>query len=253
MRKPLVAGNWKMNKRYSAAKELLEAVTKEGHRWPDRVDVMIAPPAPYLADFALHATERVAVGAQDVSARSENGAYTGEYSAAMLRSSGVRYAIIGHSERRAYHHETDEVANDKIRACSLAGLIPVYCCGEKLEDRETGNHVEVVSAQIRTALKGFSTDEVKDLVVAYEPVWAIGTGKTASPQQAQEMHAHIRSVIKEIFDDSLSESVRILYGGSCKPDNAKEIFSGKDVDGGLIGGASLNAEDFGAIIRAAAG
>lgn len=251
MRKPLVAGNWKMNKNHSAGKELLEALIRDVSRWPERVDVMVAPPAPFLANFALHSIERVAIGAQDVSAHADFGAYTGEFSASMLRSAGVRYAIIAHSERRAYHGENDQVAAAKIRACAEAGIKPIYCCGEKLEEREEGRHIQVVTGQVKTALGDTDADMLKDLVVAYEPVWAIGTGKTATSQQAQDMHAEIRKALKELFGEEFAQGVRILYGGSCKPENAAEIFAGEDVDGGLIGGAALKATDFAAIIQAA--
>ncbi|HKK40297.1 MAG TPA: triose-phosphate isomerase [Cryomorphaceae bacterium] len=251
MRKPLVAGNWKMNKNHSEAMELLRALTDRSGEIPEGVDVMVAPPALYLSEMAGVANEAIAVGAQDVSTQQEEGAYTGEFSAAMLRSAGVRYAIVGHSERREYHGETDELIREKIAACVNAGIRPVYCCGEVLAQRESGNHVDVVSHQVRIALKGFTADELKDLVVAYEPVWAIGTGKTASSDQAQEMHAEIRNMLSEQFNSDFANSVRILYGGSAKPANAAELFSQPDVDGGLIGGASLKADDFLKVVGAA--
>jgi triosephosphate isomerase len=217
------------------------------------VDIMVAPPAPYLSQFAGYSTARLGVGAQDVSARAElQGAFTGEYSAAMLRSAGVKYAIVGHSERRTYHGETDELIGRKIAACLKADIIPVYCCGEVLAEREAGNHIEVVSKQVRTALSGFSAEELSQLVIAYEPVWAIGTGKTASNEEAQEMHKSIRGLIAGLFGAPFAERLRILYGGSMKPQNAAQLLAQPDIDGGLIGGASLVPSDFIAIIEAAA-
>ncbi|MEM9052286.1 MAG: triose-phosphate isomerase [Bacteroidota bacterium] len=251
MRKPLVAGNWKMNKNHADAKALLQALVDRANEIPSGVDVMVAPPSLYLSEMAGNANDSVAVGSQDVSTQQYNGAFTGEFSAAMLASAGVKYAIIGHSERRQYHGETDDLIREKIAACVAASIRPVYCCGEVLEERESGNHVEVVSGQVTTALAGFEADELKDLVVAYEPVWAIGTGKTATANQAQEMHAEIRNVLGELFNADFGNSIRILYGGSAKPANAKELFSQPDVDGGLIGGASLKADDFLAVIGAA--
>lgn len=251
MRKRLVAGNWKMNKTHREAMDLFEKLNEASAAMPAEVDVMIAPPALYLTRFAKNSTRKIEVGAQDVSHREEEeGAFTGEVSAAILKSAGVRYAIVGHSERRQYHGESDELIGKKIRACVKAGLTPVYCCGESLEERESDRHFEVVRKQVSTALSGFSAEELSKLVVAYEPVWAIGTGKTASAEQAQEMHADIRANLAELFGGEFAEKVRILYGGSCKPNNAEEIFGKPDVDGGLIGGAALKAEDFTAIIGA---
>ncbi len=251
-RRPLVAGNWKMNILYPEAKELFGAINEAAATLTGDVDIMIAPPSLYLRWFVKDSTARVTVGAQDVSQREETeGAFTGEISAAILASSGVEYAIVGHSERRAYHGETDEIIQKKIQACVKAGLTPVYCCGEKLDERESGRHFDVVRNQISTALKDFTASELSKLVIAYEPVWAIGTGKTASSEQAQEMHAEIRKLIHSLFGESFAKSLRILYGGSCKPSNADSIFSQPDVDGGLIGGAALKAKDFMDIIRAA--
>lgn len=212
-------------------------------------EVMIAPPSPYLAMLANETS--VNVGAQDVSSHKGFGAFTGEFNASMLKSIGVNFAIIGHSERRAFHGEDDTLISEKIEACIEADIVPVYCCGESLDERESGNHFEVVKNQITTALDGYSADQLQNLVVAYEPVWAIGTGKTASAVQAQDMHAEIRSLLGELLGADFADNVRILYGGSCKPDNASSIFGQEDVDGGLIGGAALKAEDFMAIINAA--
>jgi len=239
-----------MNKDYKSAWSLFKDLKSHEKRIGE-VDVMIAPPALYLSKLANDGAEKIKTGAQDVSEHEDDGAYTGEFSAAMLKSAGIQYAIIAHSERRKYHGENDSLANKKIRACTNASITPVYCCGETLDERESGNHVSVVKSQIQSALKGFSESDLSSLVIAYEPVWAIGTGKTASAEQAQEMHAEIRNTLKSLFSEKLSDRIRILYGGSCKPSNAESIFSQPDVDGGLIGGASLNSDDFMAIIRAA--
>jgi len=251
MRKPLVAGNWKMNKKKAEAFELVENLRKRKGEMPESVEVMIAPPAIYLSEMASNADPRISIGAQDVSEHPDQGAYTGELSAEMLISAGVPYAIVGHSERRSYHGETDEVISEKIAACTNFGVVPVYCCGESLDERESNRHFEVVKKQVTTALKSFSPEDPQNLVIAYEPVWAIGTGKTASAEQAQEMHAEIRKVLIDLFGKEFASDVRILYGGSVKPGNAREIFAGPDVDGGLIGGASLNADDFISIVAAA--
>ena len=250
MRKPIVAGNWKTNNDFKAALSLYNDLKSMDSDFGD-IEVMIAPPAPYLGLFAQDKSAKINLGSQDVSAHLDEGAFTGEVSAKMLKSLSINYAIIAHSERRKYHGEDDALAAQKIKSCINASIIPVYCCGETLEERESGNHERVVKNQVETALSGFSAAELESLVIAYEPVWAIGTGKTATTEQAQEMHAKIRSILSDLFDDSLSEKIRILYGGSCKPSNAELLFSQPDVDGGLIGGASLKAEDFTAIIRAA--
>lgn len=249
MRKPLVAGNWKMNNDGAAARRLFQELNSRLGEIPAGTQMMIAPPAIYLSELASLESV-VGIGSQDVSAHQASGAFTGEFSAGMLKSIGVEYAIVGHSERRAYHGETDELIGEKVAACIAAGIVPVYCCGEALEEREAGNHFGVVKNQIKTALFGFAKSELENLVIAYEPVWAIGTGKTASAEQAQDMHAEIRLFMKAQFGADLSDHMRILYGGSCKPNNAESIFSKPDVDGGLIGGAALNADDFLAIVKA---
>jgi triosephosphate isomerase len=249
MRKPLVAGNWKMNLYGPSAMNLAKEIESHLLNNASEVEVMIAPPAPYLS--ALSSAVNVNIGAQDVSSHIGFGAYTGEFNASMLKSIGVNFAIVGHSERRAFHGEDDTLISKKIGACIEADIVPVYCCGESLDERESGRHFEVVKNQITTALDGYGADQLRKLVVAYEPVWAIGTGKTASAEQAQDMHAEIRSLIREMLGNDFAENVRILYGGSCKPDNAASIFGQEDVDGGLIGGAALKAEDFMAIIHAA--
>ncbi len=248
MRKPLVAGNWKMNMNQddvnAFVSEILEKLTES------KVEVMIAPPAIFGAGMRTSLGDKIGVGVQDISAH-DSGAYTGEISAEMVASASVQYAIIGHSERRTYHGENDHLVNTKINSAIKHGLVPVYCCGEKLDERESGNHMEVVVSQISEALQGFSEDQLKELVVAYEPVWAIGTGKTATSDQAQEMHEAIRNSLSELFSQAFADKTRILYGGSCKPSNAAELFGQPDVDGGLIGGASLKVDDFLAIVEAA--
>jgi len=240
-----------MNKLSDDAKSLFEEINAHSDAFPENVAVVVAPPSLYLANFAQAATSKVNVAAQDVSAHAEEGAFTGEFSAAMLKSAGGKYAIVGHSERRSYHGETDTLISKKIRACVNAKIVPIYCCGESLEERESGKHVEVVQNQIKEALSGFTANELGTLVIAYEPVWAIGTGKTATTEQAQEMHLKIRMFLADKFGDAFANEIQILYGGSCNPSNAKAIMSQEDVDGGLIGGAALTAESFLSIIRAA--
>ena len=211
------------------------------------VKVILAPPFPFISDAVNKVSDsQISVAAQNCHEEA-SGAYTGEVSAAMLKSFNCDYCIVGHSERRQYFSDTDRFINHKIELLLKEGVRPIYCCGESLKQRENGKYLEVVEEQIQSALQGFNKDELKNVVVAYEPVWAIGTGKTATPEQAQEMHAFIRNKLSQVMGDE-AEEVSILYGGSVKPNNAKELFSQKDIDGGLIGGASLNATDFLAII-----
>ncbi|MFC2098388.1 triose-phosphate isomerase [Bacteroidota bacterium] len=247
MRKMIVAGNWKMNKTLQEGIELATAVNKLCEENPSDVEVLIAPPYIHLSDVARILTT-VSLSAQN-SASEAAGAYTGEVSAQMVKSAGARYVILGHSERRSYYGEDDELLQRKIKLALEQDLKPIFCCGEVLEQRESGNHFNVVKDQVETSLFGLSADELEQVVIAYEPVWAIGTGVTASPAQAQEMHAYIRELIRLKFGDSAADEISILYGGSCKPSNAQELFANPDVDGGLIGGASLNAEDFFAIVQ----
>lgn len=250
MRKNIVAGNWKMNKTFGEAEDLLFDIAdqlKEGR--PENVDVVVCPPAIYLelaTDIAVE--NEFGCGAQNMSEH-EAGAYTGEISAAMIRSAGAGYVIIGHSERRTYFGETDSLLAVKVSQALKHELAPIYCCGEVLAEREAEKHFEVVETQITQALFHLTPEEFTKVIIAYEPVWAIGTGRTASPQQAQEMHAFIRKVLAAKFGDELAAGTTILYGGSCNAANARELFSNPDVDGGLIGGASLKAEDFIKIIR----
>lgn len=248
MRKILVAGNWKLHGSNAMSDELVGAI---GDRTValDGVDVAVFPPAVYIARCKSVAANRVAVGAQDVSAHAE-GAYTGELAPQMLIEAGAEMVLCGHSERRQYHGETDEMVAAKALNAIDAGLHAVVCVGESLEDREAGRTNEVVGRQLGTVLDALGTERLASLTVAYEPVWAIGTGKTASPEQAQEVHAFLRSQIAQ-HDATMAGRLRILYGGSVKGSNAAELFACADIDGGLIGGASLTAEAFIAICEAA--
>lgn len=246
MRKNIVAGNWKMNTTVAEGIELAEAVAAKSSEVPSSVQLIIAPPFTHLVPVS-QAIKGTAIGlsAQNC-ADKEKGAYTGEVSADMLVSAGCTYTILGHSERRQYYGETDATLVDKVKLAILKGLSPIFCVGENLEEREAGRHFDVVSSQIRNVLYTLSGEEMSKVIIAYEPVWAIGTGKTASAAQAQEIHACIRKVVAEKFG-ALAEDITILYGGSCKPSNAKELFACPDIDGGLIGGAALKADDFIAI------
>jgi len=250
MRRTIVAGNWKLHGSRQFATELVGQVAAglplQG------VELVILPPLPYLGDLVedFEGTA-LAFGSQDVSSN-EKGAYTGEVSAAMLVDVGARYGLVGHSERRQYHHESSELVARKFVAAVHAGLVPVLCVGETLEQREAGQTEQVIAAQLAPVLELAGVDAFAGAVVAYEPVWAIGTGRTASPEQAQAVHAFIRGEVAG-RDARIADSLPILYGGSVKPDNAAELFAQPDVDGGLVGGASLVAADFLAIARAAAG
>lgn len=252
MRAKIVAGNWKMNttpeEGIQLVNDILFGLTSDVL---GDTRVIVSPPATHLSDVveALWDSPEISVAAQNCH-HLESGAYTGEISAAMLRSLEVDAVIIGHSERRQYFGETNEQLAAKVDIALRNELSPIYCCGELLEEREANQHYDVVKTQVQEALFHLSAEDITEVVIAYEPVWAIGTGLTASPEQAQEMHAHIRSVIAEKYGQSLANEISILYGGSCKPSNAAEIFSKPDVDGGLIGGASLVAADFLAIIKA---
>ncbi|MCB9202174.1 MAG: triose-phosphate isomerase [Flavobacteriales bacterium] len=244
MRKKIIAGNWKMNKKYGDAKELMMRINTFMQTHSSNCDVIIAPPFPYLQKAEeIFANKKVKISAQNMSDQL-SGAYTGEVSAEMLQSIGVDCVILGHSERRQYHAENDETLFEKIKIALEHNLTPIYCCGELLEDREAGKEFEVNKTQIETALFGLTEEQISKVIIAYEPVWAIGTGKTATPEQAQEIHNYIRGIIAEKFSQEIADSISILYGGSMKPDNARELISQPDIDGGLIGGASLNAEDF---------
>jgi triosephosphate isomerase len=246
MRKKIVAGNWKMNLTKNEGLLLVEGVLN-GVGDTD-TKVILGVPFPFISDtVSMVEGSPVSVAAQDCH-QEKSGAFTGEVSVDMLKSYGVEYCIVGHSERRQYFGETDRFVNHKIELLLEAGIQPIYCCGETLEQRQDGGHLQVIEEQIQSALQGFTKDQLKQIVVAYEPVWAIGTGETATPEQAQEIHAFIRKKLAQLMADE-AEEVSILYGGSVKPNNAKELFAQKDIDGGLIGGASLNAPDFLEIIH----
>jgi len=246
MRSRIVAGNWKLHGTTAFASSLVEAIAAG---MPDGVEAIVLPPSPYLALLA-QGTHGIAVGAQDISAH-EKGAFTGEVAAAMVADVGARYALVGHSERRQYHGEDDALVAAKFIAARAAGLVPILCVGETREQREAGRTEEVIAAQVEAVLTAAGVAAFDGAIVAYEPVWAIGTGLTASPEQAQAVHAFLRGVVAR-QDARIADSLPLLYGGSCKPDNAAALFSQPDVDGGLIGGASLAADDFLAIVAAAA-
>lgn len=243
MRKKIVAGNWKMNTTPAEGVELLKGVAALKGEVCSCVNFIVAPPFTHLSEIVKTARGTgIAVSAQNCAAET-SGAYTGEVSAKMIASLGVEYVILGHSERREYYGENSEILNKKMAQAYANNLIPIYCVGEKLEERESGKYFDVVKAQIEEVVFNLTDDQFEKLIIAYEPVWAIGTGKTATADQAQEIHAFIRKVLKSKFGAAADNTV-ILYGGSCKPGNAPEIFSKEDVDGGLIGGAALVAADF---------
>ncbi|MCB8994876.1 MAG: triose-phosphate isomerase [Bacteroidales bacterium] len=248
MRKNIVAGNWKMNTLLKEGMELATAVNSLAKNKTSNATVIIAPPFTHLAEIKKTLTD-VKLAAQNC-ASEESGAFTGEVSVGMLKSLGAEYIIIGHSERRAYYHEDNAILAKKVNLCLAAGLKPIFCIGEVLPERNANKHFDVVKSQLSEGVFHLSPDAFENLVIAYEPVWAIGTGVTASPEQAQEMHKFIRSVIAEKYGSQLADSTTILYGGSCKGSNAKELFANPDVDGGLIGGASLKAEEFLQIVNA---
>lgn len=250
MRKKIVAGNWKMNlnlqEGVALAKELNDALKAE----KPNCDVIICTPFIHLASIANFLDQNVvALGAENC-ADKEKGAYTGEVSAEMVKSTGASYVILGHSERRAYYHETAEILKEKVNLALANGLKVIFCVGEILEEREANRQNEVVKAQLEGSLYDLTPEQFANVVLAYEPVWAIGTGKTATAEQAEEMHAFIRATIAEKFGKMAAEETSILYGGSCKASNAKELFAKPNVDGGLIGGAALKADSFTGIIDA---
>jgi triosephosphate isomerase len=248
MRQKIVAGNWKMNTSLTDGLELANAVDNSASEKTTDALMIIAPPFTHLYEAKKTLTE-VRLAAQNCSSE-EKGAYTGEVSVDMLQSVGVEYVIIGHSERREYFNESDELLAKKADLVLSRGLNPIFCIGEVLEQRENDEHFDVIKSQLKNGIFHLNKDQFLKVVIAYEPVWAIGTGKTASPEQAQEMHEFIRKQIREHYDEETAEETTILYGGSCKPGNAKELFANPDVDGGLIGGASLKADDFIQIVNA---
>ncbi len=251
MRKPFVAGNWKMNTDSHSSVALTEQVVCGSENIAgDSVDVAVCPPFVYLQSVSTAiSSSRVALGAQDFYFE-QKGAFTGEISAAMLKDVGCTYVLCGHSERRHVIGETDELINKKVAAAILGGLLPIFCVGELVEERKADKTAEVVTRQLKKGLAGLGPEKMSAVTVAYEPVWAIGTGLTATPQQAQEVHALIRKLLADMYSRKLAEEIRIQYGGSVKADNAAELMSQKDVDGLLVGGASLKADDFIAIIKA---
>ncbi|MEW8041346.1 MAG: triose-phosphate isomerase [Candidatus Thiodiazotropha endolucinida] len=249
MRRPLVAGNWKMNGSLESVRSLLDGISR-GVGDVKSTEVAVCPPYIYLPEVEkLLSGSDIAWGGQDLSTES-SGAYTGEVAASMLNDFGCKYVIVGHSERRTYHAESDQLVAKKYAVARAAGLVPILCIGETLEEREAGTTNEVVARQLDAVIALEGVDALADGVIAYEPVWAIGTGMTATPDQAQEVHAFIRSRVAEKSSE-VAEGLRILYGGSMKPGNAAELIGKPDIDGGLIGGASLTAEDFLGICTAA--
>jgi triosephosphate isomerase (TIM) len=248
MRKKIVAGNWKMNKTLQEGIELAKTINRQVE--DNGVIIILCTPFIHLTEVRNALTkDSLYLGAQNC-ADEASGAYTGEVSAAMIKSAGADYVIIGHSERRSYYHENNAMLNKKVKLALQNDLIPIFCCGEVLQERQSGMHMQVVRAQIEQGLFDLSEEDFVKVVIAYEPVWAIGTGVTATSAQAQEMHKIIRELIAEKYGNQVAGNTSILYGGSCKPSNAAELFSNPDVDGGLIGGASLGAADFMGIVNA---
>ncbi len=248
MRTPVIAGNWKMYKTADEAGEFVREFLPLV-RDAEGVEIVLAPPFPSLAAVAaLTQGTRVGVASQNVHFAGE-GAYTGEVSPRMVRNAGAAYAIVGHSERRQYFAETDKLVNSKVLAALAEGIVPILCLGETLAERESGSTIEVVERQIRAGLAEVPASAARKLLVAYEPVWAIGTGKTATPAQAQEVHAFLRGTLKKMWGDAAGNSVRILYGGSVKPENISELMAEGDIDGALVGGASLSASSFANIVK----
>jgi len=249
-RRPIIAGNWKMNKNAAETTAFIDEF-KSKVSGVDGVDIVLCPIYTSLAAAVEAAAgSNVAIGAQNVH-WAESGAFTGEIPAAVLKDMGVTHVVIGHSERRQYFGETDESVNKRLQAALSAGLAPMVCVGELLEERESGDTEKVLDRQTRGALAGFASGDIEDVVIAYEPVWAIGTGKTATPEIAQSAHAFIRGVLSEMFGAETAEKIRIQYGGSMKPANSAELLAQPDIDGGLVGGASLEPDSFAAIVESA--
>jgi triosephosphate isomerase len=251
--KLFIAGNWKMNKTASEAAELVTNLLKDVKEIGDKVTIAVCPPFTSLERVSeLVKGTNVALGAQNLSDK-VSGAYTGEVAASMLLDIGVKYVIIGHSERRQYYGETDSLINKKAKFAISSGLLPIVCIGESLDEREAGETEKVVSTQFKGCFEGFSQEEVLKTTIAYEPVWAIGTGRTATPEQAQEVHALIRKMLSEKFGSENARKIIIQYGGSVKADNSKELMAKPDIDGALVGGASLDAAGFAKLIKNAIG
>ena len=253
MRNRMIAGNWKMNKTYDEGVVLAQGLVDELKDGTGSVDVVVCPPAidvKGVAEVIQQANAPIAVGVQNVYWE-EKGAYTGETAPDMITAVGATYCIIGHSERRGYFGETDEDINKKVKALMAHGIVPISCCGESLEVREAGKHVEFVVEQIKKDTEGLTIDDPSKYVVAYEPIWAIGTGKTATADDAEEVCGAIRKTLAEIFGQETADGIRILYGGSAKPENVGGFLEKEDVDGALVGGASLKADSFAAMVRSA--
>jgi triosephosphate isomerase len=244
MRKKIVAGNWKMNLNKEEAYLLFNNL--ESKSFPNDVMVIIAPPSIYLDSFSV--ATNIYLSSQDVSAN-ENGAFTGEFSSEMLSSLNIKYSIVGHSERRQYHNESDDLIFLKTKSLIQQNISPLFCCGESLNERKSKNHYNIVKSQLHNILNNLNASDFEKIIIAYEPVWAIGTGLTAEPSDAQKMHLYIRGLVKESYGNKIADNLSILYGGSCKPGNSNELFSMEDIDGGLIGGASLDSNIFESIIN----
>ena len=250
MRQKIIAGNWKMNTSLNDGIDLAKELNRKLRDFclSHETQVILAVPFTHINNVLRNVIEKIPVAAQNCS-QFDNGAYTGEISATMLANMEVKYVIIGHSERRQFFGDTNQVINQKLTKCYENGLIPILCCGETLEEREKQNHFKLVETQIIEALKDIEANNLKTTVIAYEPVWAIGTGKTATPQQAQEMHSHIRKIIEKLYDAEIANNITILYGGSVNAQNSSELFAQNDIDGGLVGGASLKVDDFVTIVN----
>jgi len=248
MRRPIIAGNWKMNKGIHEAIDLVNKIKRSVYSI-ENVDIVVCPPYTALSEvYELVMETNIALGGQDIYWEKE-GAFTGEISCAMLKDAGCKYVIIGHSERRAYFHETNETVNRKIKAALASGLLPIMCVGETLSERKAGKAFDIIKDHVENGLKGIDEEEMAKVIIAYEPVWAIGTGVNATKDEAEEAHKYIRGLLSGLYSRDLAESVRIQYGGSVKPDNIRELINEPDVDGALVGGASLKAESFVEIIK----
>ncbi len=248
MRRVIIAGNWKMNKTISESIELVNGLKRELFG-VESIDIVLIPPYTALSGISDMLTDsNIELGAQDLHWE-EKGAFTGEVSPVMLKDVGVKYVVIGHSERRTYFGETNETVNKKVKAALREGLLPIMCIGEHLEEREAGKAFDVIEDHLRGGLKGIAGEDALKIVIAYEPVWAIGTGKTATPEQAEEAHKYIRGLLAKIYDKTVAEGLRIQYGGSVKPENIKELINEPDIDGALVGGASLKVEQFVPIVK----
>ena len=250
MRKPIIAGNWKMNNTIKEAVELVNGLKRELSN-VETVDIVVCPAFTALSDVnEITMDSNIVLGAQNIFWEA-NGAFTGEIAPNMLVDAGCKYVIIGHSERRQYFAETNEIVSKRIKAALSVGLKPIVCVGEVLAEREAGKTFDVIKDHVTGSLAGLSNDDMRSIVLAYEPVWAIGTGKTATKEQAQEVHKYIRGLLKELFNDEVAQETRIQYGGSVKPENIKELMSQEDLDGALVGGASLKIDSFSAIVKGA--